>query len=67
MANALKAKGQQFAEARRLYEAAVTESTAELGPAHSDTLTTKGNLALLLQTMGEWAEARRMCEEVVAG
>ena len=41
--------------------------TAQLGPGHVDTLLTKGNLAILLEEIGELAEARRMYEEVVAG
>ena len=41
--------------------------TAQLGPAYVGTLRTKGNLATLLDEMGEDAEARRLCEEVVAG
>ena len=40
---------------------------AQLGPAHSNTLLTKGNLAVLLKQMGEQVEARRMFEEVLAG
>ena len=44
----------------------VAGQTAQLGPAHTDTLLTKNNLALLLSDMGERAEARQLLE-VVAG
>ena len=70
LANALSefsATMREWAEARRLYEEVVAGFTAQLGPAHVDTLATKNNLALLLMQMGERAEARRMYEEVVAG
>ena len=39
--------------------------TAQLGPAHWDTLTTKGNLATMLQKTGGRAEAWRLYEEVL--
>ena len=45
----------------------MAELTVQLGPAHTDTLHFKGGLAILLEEMGERAEARRMYEEVVAG
>ena len=54
-------------EARRLYEEVVAGQTAQLGPAHSDTLQTKGNLAILFKEIGELADERRLYEEVVAG
>ena len=42
----------ETAEARRLYEEVIEGQTAQLGGSHSSTLTTKGNLALLLDEMG---------------
>ena len=45
------------AEARRLNEEVLAGQTALFGPAHSDTLATKGNLAILLDEMGEGVEA----------
>jgi hypothetical protein len=39
----------------------------QLGPNHASTLLTKGNLAVLLMEMGELVEARRVCDEVLAG
>ena len=65
VANALTDMG-QFAEARRLYEEVLAGQTAQLGPAHTDTLVTKGNLATLLQKTGGWTEAQRLYEEVAA-
>ena len=50
-----------------MYEEVVAGFTVQLGPAHTETLRTKGNLATLLMEMGEWAQARRLFEEVVAG
>ena len=50
------------AEARRLYEEVMAGRTVQLGPAHLDTLRTKGSLAILLKEMGERVEARRMYE-----
>ena len=50
-----------------MHEEVVAGFTAQLGPAHPNTLRTKGNLAVLLMQMGELAEARRLYAEVVAG
>ena len=50
-----------------MIEEVLAGQTALLGPAHTDTLLTKGNLAGLLEEMGKRAEARRLLEEVVAG
>ena len=41
--------------------------TAQLGPAHTDTLRTKGNLACLLAQTGDLAGARPLFEEVAVG
>ncbi len=39
----------------------------QLGPQHTDTLTAKNNLAVLLENLGERDEARRLFEEVIKG
>ena len=50
-----------------MFEEVVPGQMAQLGPAHPDTLRTNGNLATLLQQLGELAEARRLYEQVVPG
>ena len=38
-----------------------------MGDAHTETLTSVGNLGLLLQAQGKLDEARPLCEEALAG
>jgi hypothetical protein len=67
LAAALNQVGQN-AEARRMYEEVIEEWTALYGGGHIETLRTKGNLADLLSwQIGEFAQARPLLEEVVAG
>ena len=46
------------AEARRLYERTLAIKEKALGPDHPNVATSLSNLAVLLKTMGERAEAR---------
>ena len=57
----------KLAEAQKHFTTVVQVQIAKLGPNHANTLTTKNNLAALLETMGENTQARVLFEEVVAG
>ena len=72
LANLLDEEGtpESVAEAKRLYYEVVAGKTEHYGPAHVQTLRTKGNLAILLKNEGtpeSVAEAKRLYYEVVTG
>ena len=56
-----------YTSARRLQEEVLAACVRLLGEEHTETLTSKNNLAATLDELGDLEGARRLHEEVVAG
>ncbi len=65
LAGALRMAG-EVAEARRIYEVSLPTMDEEFGPAHTTTMHSRGNYALLLLQMDDYRAAEAVQREIVA-